>query len=127
MSLLETHPHLIKEWHPTKNAYTLAQVTSGSHKRIWWVCSINHEHIYESEACAKAQGRGCPVCAGKVVTAKNNLLAVNPTLSSEWDTNKNGLLSPDKVLPFNNTKVWWKCEHEHSWKAQISGNDPFRI
>ena len=42
------------------------------------------------------------------------LATVNPILSSEWHPTKNGELTPDKVFPKSNTRVWWiyPCGHE---------------
>ena len=43
--LATTHPHLTKEWHPTKNGnLTPFNVFSGSHKKVWWKCLNNVEH-----------------------------------------------------------------------------------
>lgn len=42
--LLTIHPHIAKEWHPTKNIPLLpTEVTSNSNKRIWWQCKKGHE------------------------------------------------------------------------------------
>lgn len=38
------NPNLAKEWHPTKNGkLTPRDVTSGSGKKVWWMCSRGHE------------------------------------------------------------------------------------
>ena len=40
---LSSYPHLVKEWHPTKNLnLTPKQVTSKTNKKVWWLCSNNH-------------------------------------------------------------------------------------
>lgn len=40
--LQTTHPHLVKEWHPTKNGdLTPKDVTKGSHKKVWWMKEKN--------------------------------------------------------------------------------------
>ena len=34
---LTPYPHLVKEWHPTKNGdLTPKDVTYGSNKKVWW-------------------------------------------------------------------------------------------
>ena len=39
------YPHLVREWHPTKNGdLTPDNVTHGSGKLIWWVCRRGHEY-----------------------------------------------------------------------------------
>ena len=40
-------------------------------------------------------------------------------LLEQWDTEKNGELTPHDVTSFNNRKVWWKCEKGHEWSAII--------
>ena len=42
---LSSYPELVKEWHPTKNGdLTPKDVTHGSSKKIWWLCSKGHSH-----------------------------------------------------------------------------------
>ena len=68
MKTLIEYPHLVKEWHPTKNGnLTPNNVTHGSHKKVWWLCSASTDHEWESEVCARtAKGRGlCPFCTGR--------------------------------------------------------------
>lgn len=43
-SLKSKFPELAKEWHPTKNGdLNPEQVTSGSAKKVWWICDKGHE------------------------------------------------------------------------------------
>ncbi|MER2511615.1 MAG: zinc-ribbon domain-containing protein, partial [Nitrosomonas ureae] len=37
----------------------------------------------------------------------------------EWDWERNGDNQPQDFTPRSNSKVWWKCEKEHSWQATI--------
>jgi hypothetical protein len=61
--LATKHPELIKEWHPTKNSLTPYDVTCGSDKIIWWVCSINHRHIWKTRVDHRCRMKsGCPHC-----------------------------------------------------------------
>ena len=56
------NPSLAKEWHPTKNApLTPRDVTPSSHKKVWWVCSKNHE--WEARIDARNRGTSCPYCS----------------------------------------------------------------
>ena len=54
---------------------------------------------------------------------ENSLLICNPILASEWNTLKNGDLTPDMVTVNSGKKVWWigKCGHE--WQAQIASRN----
>ena len=49
------------EWHPTKNKQLAPEkVTHGSGKKVWWLCSNNHE--YNATILHRAHGTGCPKC-----------------------------------------------------------------
>ena len=42
---LSSYPHLVKEWHPTKNGeLTPDDFTHGTHKKVWWLCSKGHTY-----------------------------------------------------------------------------------
>jgi len=49
-----------------------------------------------------------------------NLAVINPELSKQWHTTKNGNLTPFEVTPNSNKKVWWICEKGHEWEAGIA-------
>ena len=65
---LETlEPELARQWHPELNGeLTPDQVTTSSHKKIWWQCQ--NDHVWKAVIYSRAKGPkcGCPVCAGKV-------------------------------------------------------------
>ena len=41
-------------------------------------------------------------------------------LLNEWNTAKNGSLSPKAILPGSGQKVWWICEKGHEWQAVLN-------
>jgi very-short-patch-repair endonuclease len=54
-------PHLVRQWHPTRNgALTPQMFTYGSTKKVWWLCENGHEW---KAAIAKRRTRGCKKCA----------------------------------------------------------------
>ena len=58
--LATTHPELSKEWSP-KNEFGPESVVAGSHKRVWWVCPL--EHTWRTRVKDRAtKGKGCPKC-----------------------------------------------------------------
>lgn len=62
-SIVVTHPHLVKEWHPTKNLPLLPnQVSSGSCKRVWWVCPTRGHEYYSLIYNRAINKAGCPKC-----------------------------------------------------------------
>ena len=51
---------------------------------------------------------------------KNNSISIKcPSLLEEWDYEKNKDLTPEHVSHGSNTKVWWKCNNNHSWMAPV--------
>jgi hypothetical protein len=64
--LQTTNPDLAAEWHPAKNSdLTPRDVSSGSHKKAWWLCALGHE--WETTIGDRNIGRGCPYCSGYLV------------------------------------------------------------
>lgn len=60
--LLRVAPHLVKEWHPTRNGnLTPDKVTAGSGRKIWWKCIKGHE--WEASVYTRVSGVGCPSCS----------------------------------------------------------------
>jgi len=116
--LQKTNPELAKEWDYEKNeAITLNNVTASSYKIVWWKCEKGHE--WQASIYSRNHGRGCPYCANKRIGDKNNLLILNPKLSKEWNYDKNGDLTPEKVGVGSSLKVWWKCKRGHEWQARV--------
>lgn len=112
---------LLAEWDAERNLPdTPASVTCGSHKKVWWRCKNGHS--WQSTVRARSTyANDCPYCAGKKVSAGFNDLASHaPQLAAEWDTEKNGALTPQDVTPSSNRKVFWRCAHGHSYAARIS-------
>lgn len=84
------------------------------------VCGYGKNGEWLTTGQSLLQGHGCPCCAGQVVVpGKNDLNTKNPTLSKEWDYEKNTGLTPADVMPGSHKKVWWKCSNGHEWEAQI--------
>lgn len=119
-----THPHIVAEWNNQKNAYSPNQITSGSHKRVWWRCSVCNNEWECAVYSRCSYGSGCPYCSGRrSVKGKNDLQTVNPSLANEWNHEKNLGLTPMDVLPNSCKKVWWKCNKGHEWQARIDSRN----
>ncbi|MHB8909281.1 MAG: zinc-ribbon domain-containing protein [Syntrophales bacterium] len=55
------YPSLAREWHPTKNGNLKPiNLTTGSHKKAWWLCRKGHE--WETTVKDRSRGQGCPYC-----------------------------------------------------------------
>ena len=120
-SLAETMPHLIDEWHPTKNGtLTPYDITAGRFKPVWWLC-IKCGHEWEASPNNRKKGVGCPCCSGRVPKkGSNDLETLYPNITKEWDIEKNFPLKPSDVHPGSGKKVWWKCSKcGHLWLKEI--------
>jgi hypothetical protein len=118
-NLLAQFPKLAQEWHPAKNEQlTPEKVVSGSGKTVWWKCKNGHE--WKARIVDRANGRRCAKCIGKEAHAGHNLAIKFPELAQEWNTERNGELTPFLVTPRSNKKVWWKCARGHEWESTIS-------
>lgn len=119
--LATVNSKLAAEWHPTKNGnLSPTQITAGTSKKVWWMCSEGHE--WEAAVSSRCGGIGCPYCSGKrAIAGISDLATVNPKLAAEWHPTKNGDLSPDQVTAGSGKKVWWVCSKcGNEWKAVIS-------
>lgn len=117
--LFTTNPELRDEWDYEKNDIVPTDIKAGSHKKVWWQCKLGHSWL--ASIVDRKTGCGCPYCSGKRVLAGfNDLNTTNPDVAAEWDYEKNGELTPDKVLTNSNKKVWWKCKKGHEWRTTVS-------
>jgi len=121
--LLTVNPILANEWNYEKNGKLIPKsVTPNSNKKVWWEC--NHKHEWQATIASRNSGTGCPYCAGqRVIKGANDLQTVNPSLSKEWNYEKNNGLTPMDVMPNSGKKVWWKCEKGHEWEAKIQNRN----
>jgi hypothetical protein len=118
--LATKRPDLAAEWHPTKNGKLMPyDVTCGSNIEVWWQCSKNPKHEWETPIYTRVNNIGCPYCAGKLPSEDYNLLLINPTLCKDWNYEKNKN-RPNDYTPNSSKQVWWKCkECGNEWKASI--------
>ncbi len=118
--LATTDPELAAQWHPTMNQGLRPEdVMAGSRQKAWWRCE--HGHVWEAVISSRAQGVGCPVCAGKSVRAgENDLAGLYPELAGEWHPTLNKELRPEDVTACSNRRVWWKCRLGHAYRATVS-------
>ena len=115
------YPSLAAQWHHNRNyPFTPEQITPKSSKLFWWMCDNGHEWEATVESRTRASVSSCPYCAGKFLTADNNLSVKYPDLLKEWNFHKNISLDPLKLLPSSNVKAWWSCIKGHEWQTSIS-------
>ena len=94
-------------WDPTT-------VTSKSGQKVRWKCNLGHS--WEAAVSSRANGNGCPYCAGqKVLIGFNDLASFAPKIAIEadgWD--------PATVTSKSGRKLKWKCNLGHLWEAAVS-------
>ena len=120
------YPDLAKEW-STKNELTPFDYSPKSGKKVWWVCSKNHEWK-TSVACRTLQKYGCLHCGRmsaheklKIAKINNSLAEKHPILMKEWDWDKNKDIDPYNINRCAKIRVWWKCKKGHSWQTIVGG------
>ena len=117
--LQSNHPSIAANWNPTKNGdLSACDVTSHSHKKVWWICALGHE--WESTVKDRVEGNGCPFCSGKrVLKGYNDLATIIPWLAEEWDTQDNDK-SPDQITSHSGYKAKWICKKcGYKWTAPV--------
>ena len=103
--LATLNPELAKSWSP-KNSKKPSEYAISSNTEVWWVCENGHE--WKARVADRAEGHGCPYCAGhRVWKGYNDLATTHPKLIPEW-SDRNAL-SPDTITYKNRSNVWWHC------------------
>lgn len=117
--LAALYPDLARQWHPTRNGtLTPRDLAAGTKKKVWWKCEKGHE--WQAVVSSRVGGAGCPVCAGKVVLpGENDLASRFPAVAAQWHPGRNGTLKPERLTPYSNRKVWWRCERGHAYQASV--------
>ena len=123
LSLAERFPQVAAEWHPSKNGkLTPADVTTGSRRRVWWLCAVGPRHEWQEIVSRRAWRRpGCPFCTRGPESVSDCLAVTAPDLASEWHPTKNGQLTPYDVVAGSHQIVWWRCSRnpKHVWKTPV--------
>ncbi len=124
--LATTHPEIAKQWHPTKNGdLTPYDVTAGSKRKVWWKCSIDEDHEWETVIYSRTNSKrpcNCSCCAGKRIVLSNCFATTHPEAAKLWHPTKNGKLTPYEVFSKSNKKYWFKClvSEDHEWQAVLA-------
>jgi len=118
---LQTHfPDVAEQWCYEKNdGVPPSMVISKSNDAYWWKCK--YDHTWKARVAGRTTKKtDCPYCTGvKALAGFNDLQTVNPMLAAQWDKTKNGQALPEHYTAGSTAKVWWTCEHDHSWQAPI--------
>ena len=122
-SLSTLYPQLVAEWDYDKNYPLLPEYFStGTREQVWWKCSKCGNSWQSSILHRTKSNSGCPVCANKVVVSGlNDLATTHPDLAKDWNVEKNGELTVDKITFGSGKHVWWKCHKcGYEWKTPVN-------
>lgn len=112
---------LMSEWdHEANPTLNPNKLTRGSNKKASWKCS-NCGYKWKAKISNRSYlGRGCPLCANKVVIkGKNDLNTTHPQIAKEWHPTKNGNITPQKITYGSGNKYWWLCPIGHEYQANL--------
>ena len=87
---LETKfPEIAKEWHPTKNeSLTPNDVTSASHRKVWWQCKRFKDHVWDATVANRTRGEtGCRFCSNQSSKPEIRILSELKLISKESNWN----------------------------------------
>jgi hypothetical protein len=121
IAVSESHPHLVKEWHPTLNALTPDDIAAGGKHIIWWIGELCG-HVWDANIRDRAvKSHGCPYCSNqRLLVDYNDMATTHPVLAKEWHPTLNGELMPKDVQAGTARKAWWyRKECGHSWESSI--------
>lgn len=110
VSLKDAYPDVAALWHPTRNRpWSPETIDAHASRIVWWKCVHGHEtkaSVYHRTARALT----CPKCNGRSFT----LAEAFPILCQQWDTTRNGSLTPDQVsMASRKHDIWWTCPYGH--------------
>lgn len=116
--LSDVRPDLRSEWAP-ENEVEFDSISTGSHKKVRWVCSNYGDHIWEASVPTRLRS-GCPYCSNRrVLKGFNDLASQYPNLAAEWSPSN--CVGPDAVTAGSDKKVEWVCSKhaQHVWTAYV--------
>lgn len=119
--LASVAPDLAAEWNYERNsAKRPDKILFGSSVSVWWKCRLGHEWKTSIDNRYTKKSK-CPYCTGrKLLVGFNDLATTEPMLTKQWHPYMNGDLTPQMLQRGSHEKVWWVCQDDHVWKAQVN-------
>ena len=126
--IFTTEPLWKNAWDYSKNKINPNEISRMSRKKVWWICS-NCQKSFCKSPCHVEHTVLCNECSVEkgvtrrirtLISKNGNFADKYPELAKEWDYEKNGNLTPEKLTAGSSEKVWWICTVGHSYKSSIS-------
>ena len=128
------YPKIAEEFAIDLNGITPDKVLSGSHKKYFWRCSKNPEHVWEAtlnQRTNKHHSTGCPHCYNEKPKSEVNIATIGvndlktlcPEIFKEIDKERTLQKYPnlklEKLSYKSGLKIFWRCKHGHQWEAKV--------
>lgn len=117
--LVDTHPQLVKQWHPTANDIEPGDFSAGSEQSAWWKCEHGHEWRQPISSRTREGHGDCGYCSGRLASPENNLALTHPEIAAMWHPSLNNGTTPEEVLPGSDFVATWVCRHGHIWRTRV--------
>ncbi|MBQ4645334.1 MAG: zinc-ribbon domain-containing protein [Clostridia bacterium] len=111
------YPQLAAEWSAKNDSFPSDHLPC-SKLEVYWECSKHH--TYKATILSRTtKHKGCPYCHNiQLLKGFNDLETCDPTLSDEFDIQRNGVF-PSDIIYGGTTLYWWKCKNGHSYQETI--------
>ncbi len=128
-SIAFTHPEVAKQWHPTKNGQLKPeQVSSGSGRRVWWICdktcTYGCAHEWDAYVYSRCLTNSkCPYCCNQSHCIHKSIKYTHSHLLNEIHPTKNTEIDILKLRAGSSKeKVWWVCRinKDHVWLTSVN-------
>lgn len=94
----------------------LDDVPSGTHDRVWWVCSKDPRHTWQASVVSRVRGAGCPFCAGqRAVPGIDDVVTLKPKVARL-------LVDPAEAAGLtvgSGRRCHFRCPEGHAWEAPV--------
>lgn len=105
----DKNPKLAKQWHPKKNGLLTPQdFTSGSGKKVWWICKNGHEWV--ASISNRNKGKGCATCSEEVRGDRARKYTIQDL--KEFAEDKGGRCLSE-LYSSSKQKIKWECNSKH--------------
>ena len=122
LTFVADYPEILKEWDFELNDLDPSKVSSGTNKKVNWICSRNHRWV--DTVSHRINGkRKCPYCNNsKVWPGFNDVESQRPDLLKEWDYANNEIKPSEVYYKSSHKKVWWVCPKCKAHYTMSPGN-----
>lgn len=119
--LFTLHPELMSEWYYENNAgVDPTAIGVGSREYVSWKCQ-KCGYIWPAQVYNRANGKGCPCCANRIVVPGiNDLATTDPEIAKDWHPKLNAL-KPTEVTRGQSTQIYWLCSKcGNEWQDSLN-------